>query len=399
MRKIRITFVLLLILMGASAYAQDTENEFYFKLAKIRWYLFWGADLLPTGADFTVGYKGLSLIPGKETLLQITAGGGYDGFVTYRYPDGRPALPLDEPNYGFKKKEFNSVMLEWEPGIRQGLIYNDALKRNILEGFLFYRGHYDSYNGGRVKWGTNDADAAIITQEHQDYKDSSIFNDINGVFTNSIFTGFSYNGIKEQKAHQTKNGVSAEASIEWDPNLKNSSGNSDFDFLRFNFQMKGFYTIFDASPNKEMNTFSIYLGDNFVFDYLSGSNIPMYVMQTIGGTTIKNGLGGYHRGFEQYTYDTNLKILNNLEIRMNLPAVHSKSLIPGFLTYFDSGFYRGYTYDPGELKQGFLCSTGFGAYIDVFGVEYVRFYVHFPLVGDRVDGKQMVTDINFSLHF
>lgn len=125
----------------------------------------------------------------------------------------------------------------------------------------------------------------------------------------------------------------------------------------------------------------------------------MYVSHTFGGTSIREGLGYYVRGFEKWTYDTQLKIVNNIDLRANLPAIYFKNLVPGIVAYFDAGFYRGYFADPGILKQGFLCSTGVGIYLDFFGVEYLRVYFQFPLYGERVDGKKMKIDLNAGLQF
>ena len=148
--KLIVCLILAALVVPFSLWGEEEEkgSDFYFQLAKVRWYLLWGIDFLPTGADFTVGYKGLSIFPGVETKFQITAGGGYDSLNLYRDTDGTPSLPGSlDPEW-----EFNSILLEWEPGIRQGIVWSDRLQRNLLEGFLFYRGHLDFYMNGRVIW-------------------------------------------------------------------------------------------------------------------------------------------------------------------------------------------------------------------------------------------------------
>jgi len=396
-RKIVTCLILAVLLVPFSLWGEEEkkESDFYFQLAKVRWYLFWGLDFLPTGADVTVGYKGLSLIPGRETMLQLTAGGGYDSLNLYRDSDGTPSLPGSmDPKW-----EFNGILLEWEPGIRQGIIWSDYFQRNLLETFLFYRGHYDIYMNGRVIWGTDEAEAALIRAEHLAYKDDLIFTDKEGVFSNSLFTGFTFDAMDENKDHKTKHGFYSEISLEWDPAIEKLPPKQDVDFLRLNFLARSFFTLYDAAPDREKNLFSLYLGENFSVDYATGTNIPMFVSQTFGGTKIREGLGYYVRGFEKWSYDTQLKIVNNIELRANLPAIYFKNLVPGLVAYFDAGYYRGYFGDPGELKQGFLCATGVGFYLDLFGVEYFRLYLQFPLYGERIDAKAMKIDVNFALHF
>ena len=387
--------MLFVVFCGLQVQAEEKNSDFYWKLAGVRWYFLWGLDLLPTGVDITLGYKGFRILPGRDTLLQVTAGGGYESFNLYRYADGSPALPGSQ----FDKMEFNAWIFKWEPGIRQGFLWNRKLDRNLLEGFLFYRGRYDIYRDGRVIWGTPVAEAQQIVQEHTDYQAALVFVDSEGVWSNSLFTGISLDMMDGNKNHQTKQGFYGELSLEWDPYLPDAAWKTDVDFLRFNGTLKGFYTLFDAAPDREKNLFSVYAGDHFSVDYAAGHNIPMFVMQSFGGTRPRTGLGRTLRGFEEYTYDTRFKMVNNIEIRANLPALRLKSAVPGVVSYFDSGYYSNYFGDPGVLKSGFLCSTGFGVYLNLLGVDYLRIYLHFPLVGERVDGKKMTVDVNLGLHF
>ena len=396
MKKIFTSVILILIFCSTAVFGQSGEKDWLFNLSGVRWYYMWGLDLLPTGADLRVGYKGLSLFPGKDTIFQITAGAGYESFNLYRETDGAPALPLSN----FEKKEFDSWIIKWEPGIRQGLLWNERLDKNLLEAFLFYRGRFDLYQDGRVIWGTSEADAENILSDLAAYKEALIFDDRNGILSNSLFTGIAVDNLTGNKLHRTREGVYAEASLEWNPKTGSASPWTNFDFLRLNASVKGFHTLYDAAEADEKNRFSVYLCDYFQTDYAFGDNVPMFVMQSIGGTVPRDGLGDKAiRGFERYTYDTAFKIVNNLEIRANLPALYYQNLVPGVLAYVDAGYYNGFEKDPGENKQGFLCSTGLGVYLDGFGIEYVRMYINFPLIGDRVDGKNYALDVNFSLHF
>ena len=394
-RKVLVCILLCLSFFPILLQAEEKESDFYFQLARVRWYLLWGIDFLPTGVDLTFGYKGLSFFPGLDTKFQITAGGGYDSLNLYRDADGTPYLPGSMKS----KMEFNALLLAWEPGLRQGILWNDLLDRNLLEAFIFYRGHYDDYFNGRIIWGTDDAERDQILAEHGSYKNDLIFTDKEKVFSNSLFAGLTFDALKVDKIHNVSDGFYSEFSVEWDPAIPKTFPNIDVDFLRFNFQARSFFPLYDAAPEREKNLFSLYLGENFAIDYALGNNIPMFVSHTFGGTYIREGLGYYVRGFEKWTYDTQLKIVNNLELRANLPAIYFKNLVPGLVAYFDTGFYRGYFGDPGVVKQGFLVATGVGFYLDFFGIDYLRVYLQVPLYGERVDGKKIHIDLNAGLQF
>ena len=46
------------------------------------------------------------------------------------------------------------------------------------------------------------------------------------------------------------------------------------------------------------------------------------------------------RGVDPGAYDTNLKAVNNLELRVNLPAIVPPDMVPGAVLYWDIGYYN-----------------------------------------------------------
>jgi hypothetical protein len=130
--------------------------------------------------------------------------------------------------------------------------------------------------------------------------------------------------------------------------------------------------------------------------------MPLYVMQSFGGTEPREGLADAVRGFEKYSRDTQLKIVHNFDLRFNLPVIYSfrdRDLLPGFVVYFDLGYGTLYWRDPADTPGGFLGSTGVGLFVDLLDFAYAHFYAHFPLVGERIDGAPVALDFAIQLHF
>ena len=100
------------------------------------------------GADVGVGYRGLSFDPRiSRRHSGSTAGGGYEGEHYYRDAAGNLLSPGEiGPSGSLPNADpsFNRIEGAWRLGIEQGFAWNPRTSTNLLEGFLFYRGRYDS---------------------------------------------------------------------------------------------------------------------------------------------------------------------------------------------------------------------------------------------------------------
>jgi len=384
--------------------AEAEDNPFYYKITDVRRYFVWGWDLLPTGIDVIVGWNAPPLVAGTNTILEATVGGGYEGFGTFRAPDYTPNQPVSAPEESADPNgnlEFNSPNFQWQAGIRQGLLPNPVSANNLLEAFLYYRGRCDRYLNGRHYWGSNDAEIAAIEAVHQLWQAAYAGSDAYGIFGTSLFAGVAYDRLHFDRRAKTYDGAYAEGSFEISPYFASAPGASDF--WRLNLTTKLYRTLYDARPQAEKNVFSIYAGNCFSLDYADARRqMPLYVMQSIGGTEPRKGLAKAVRGFEDYSWDTQLKIVNNLEVRFNLPVIHTirdRDLLPGFLVYFDLGYGSRYWGDPLDTPGGFIGSTGIGVFIDLLDLVYSHIYCHLPVIGRRIDGAPVVLDLDIGLQF
>jgi hypothetical protein len=403
-------------------------SGFYFKLAGFHWNWLWGIDFIPSGIGVELGYE-LGTPLGVDTVFRVMLKGGYSGTRTYRAVDFTPNQVLDfsfHPEYAgytaslpsdeewdsyYNRINFDTPRVKWEVGVKQGILWNDDLDKNLLEGFLYYRGRWNWYWRARVKWGADDPETEIIRDVHDQWQAAYDGTDAYGIVDNSFIGGIIFDTVEFDDKAKTYNGFYAEASFEASPYFRNVLGPSDF--YRVNGTANAFLEIFKLRPEFKRNLLSIYLAEHFAVDYIwSKYNMPIYAMQTFGGTDLRYGLGGGDgvRGFEKYTWDTNFKVVNNIELRVNGPAIGLKHLVPGFLVYFDAGIGAGYFgYEQDESQPAildnpedasFMCSTGVGIFLDLLGVATARYYVHFPLYPERLDGQPVVlTDINLDLHF
>lgn len=340
------------------------------------------------GADLGVGYRGLSLVPGNQTTFWVYAGGGYEGEHYYRDAAGNLLSPGQIASGGGPLANadpaFNRIEAAWRLGMEQGFAWNPRTSTNLLEVFFFYRGRYDINRypaGGLLSSAMNLAD-----------RDSSILN--------SLQLGLGYDDMLTS-LHRTRGGTSAEMTAEWGPPWLFNTIQGDSDFVRLNGTFTWFVPLFDAAPQERLNVFSMYLGEYFSADYavgLNGTPVPLSVRQTFGGRIQDTGLGAQVRGVDKAAYDTNLKAVNNLEVRANLLAIPMPDfvaglvpfVVPGVLAYFDCGVYD----QVGEQgisspSSGFVAATGAGVYVEVPGFGTLLAYVEYRLDRDNAEGDRL----------
>jgi len=335
------------------------------------------------GLDAGLGYRGLPLFSGLDTIIWLTLGGGYESVGFFRKPDGKPytgSLSGYDPRTSPFYWRINS---QFAVGLAQGLIWNDRIEKNLIEIFFFYKFRYD------VHLEDSEADDPQLIFDGD-------FVDKEGILHNSLLLGIIWQDVDKKHIHKILSGIEADISIEWGPEFLANSFISRTDFLRLNLTARAFLPIFDAAPEAAQNMFSIYFGAFFAIDYLTGSYIPINILQTFGGRYPRQGLGFAMRGFEYGRFSSRFKAVNNLEIRMNLPEIGKGVFMPGLVFYFDTGYYNFLDFE----EQGLLFSTGAGIFINVFNITNFTFYMQFVLNDTRLTGDfYNPIAMEFNLHF
>jgi len=372
-------FASLLLIGSLSCQADGERSSFVFDV---------GPRLL--GVDAGIGYRGIKLLPGVDTTIWAYFGGGYEWLTYYRDLSGALVAPRELAPGGLlagKEPGFNRIEGAWRLGIDQGLAWNERTRTNLVEAFAFYRGRAD-FN--EIKQGQLLYDSTLA--------------DRTGIFLNSIIAGLAYDDVLPDTHHKTFSGTSAELSAEWGPRFFLNTLRGDSDFVRFNATFRWFLPLYDQKPDVPVNFFSIYFGERFAVDYALGLSaaVPLYIRQTFGGRGEQFiGLGKAVRGVDKGSLDTNLKAVNSLEVRANLPAFVNPDMVPGFLFFWDLGYYNqvgesGFT---GAAGSGFVSSAGGGIFLDFLDLARGAAYMTRRLTGVNGDGSVVNFMVEFGLHF
>ncbi len=299
------------------------------------------------------------------------------------------ALAISRPGVRSPAKTPGSCRIEgaWRLGIDQGLAWNERTKTNLVEAFAYYRGRVD-FN--QIKPGQLLYDSTLPDRA--------------GLLLNSIIAGFAYDDLLWDVHHKTRSGTAAVLSAEWGPRFFLNTFMGDSDFARFNATFRWFLPVYDMKPDTPENFFSIYLGERISVDYALGLSapVPLYIRQTFGGRGDQViGLGRAVRGVDEGSLDTNFKIVNNLEVRANLPAFVSPDIVPGFLVFWDIGYYNqvgesGFT---GAAGAGVVSSAGGGVFLDFLDLARGAAYMAYRITGVNADGSAVSLKVEFGLHF
>jgi hypothetical protein len=367
-------FVLFFVLAFGGAAAADSSSGFPIV-----------SDISPAlwGADIGIGYRGFQLFPGVDTVFWLYGGGAYEQMSYRRNPDGTMIIGAAPGGVDpAADTVYDRWSGRWQLGIVQGLAWNTRTDDDLLEAFVFYRGRIDD----NLQAG---AGQLIFLSSLPDRM---------GLFQNAVLAGLAYDDIMVNAASQTGEGISAEASVEWGPEAFFNAVFGRSDYLRFNATGRAFFPAFDAFRDDVDSIFStVYLCGFFSADYVFGAYVPLNVRQTFGGMDPRTGLGGAIRGVDAGAMDANLKMVVNLELRVNFPDI--LGMIPGFLMYWDGGYFNQIGEAVAQPAGGFVSSAGVGVYLSLFGLTAVTLYGNARITGVNADGGHFSYGLEFSSKF
>ncbi|MBN1799497.1 MAG: hypothetical protein JW822_13060 [Spirochaetales bacterium] len=319
------------------------------------------------GATLILGFKDLGFFPEVDTIFAIGVGGGYDWFGYYRTPDDEP---FDGSVAGFDPESgpvYARAGFKLSLSLTQGLLWNLKEMHNLLELFACLKSHYylnfDDANTNQLLFA-----GCLPDREHQ--------------LQNSVMVGLEWKDIDYNSPHQLPAGTQAEISLEYGPQWLFNLTVGRSDYLRFNLSTRAFVPLFDLAPDSNLNILSSYLGVFLGLDYAWGKYVPLSIRESMGGKTPRKAVGYAVRGIEDCRFDTPLKIVGNLEIRTNLPAVGSADIIPGITVFLDGAYYDYLDYN----ESGFVFSAGAGVYLSLFNAFALNFYTAFLLNETRTTG-------------
>ncbi|MBI9109017.1 MAG: hypothetical protein JEZ04_19900 [Spirochaetales bacterium] len=346
--------ILIIILSAVSLSAEGPEDEKDEEEQSSIYFLFHPIGFIDCMAEFE--YTGIPLLEGTETVFGLNLTGGWVSRNYFLDISDAYILP-GTSGFNSEDAEFKKIYLDWQLGIRQGFFWNERIGENLLEGFIYYNGCYE-YN-------INDPQRP--QQYFFNYSGSA---EADGQFQTSVEFGGAYNDVSIND-HSVKEGIEALLQLDCGPDFLNRSA----DYYHLNTEIKVYIPIIDIEPERGFNLFNIYLAERFKLGYANGDYVPVNVRYDNRADI---------RGVERERFNTKFTVTNNLELRINFPALFLPALMPGFLVYFDSAFYfeeAGY--------QGFLISTGAGLYLDIFGFFQVGVRLDYLINDFKMDGKKL----------
>ena len=335
--------------------------------------LFFG--LPPTGALLGVEYSGLELVGGLESKLGLNLEAGYIRRHYYRSADGAQIeLPYNRDDIAY-----NLLHTGWELRIAQGLLWNEQIEENLLELFVALRGRYDHhFDNGSPLFSSGVAD-----------RDSILYH--------SLFAGLELEN-RMRVAGGAPNGFRAEISAEWAPQLPIQQPSAATDFLRLNGSATFYVPLVESSQQSNPPGLSIYVANELELDWVSGGAHPLAIRGSLGGRTPRIGLGSAVRGYAAGTRDTELKLANNLELRISAPPFPDSQLTPIMLFFLDAGFGFGLHGSPAADNGELLISIGGELHLSIFDELAPGIGIAIPLIGRRHDGELASLLVGLALH-
>ncbi len=303
------------------------------------------------GGDAAFGWKGWDLFPGVDTVLWASAGAGYQASHYFDFDDDS-VIPVDPGSF-----LYNNLNVDWRFGVAQGILFNPAQNRNLVELLLLYRGKYQHYV---------DKNGVLAGLPEQ-----------NGLLQHSLTVGLLFDSTSEDKPSLNSRGLYAVLSAELVPERLGNDVLGKSDFWRLSLGLTGYQPVLD-SP-----TVSIYLADRLMLEHIFGDQVPISALGTIGvlkkipiGANPRRALGDTLRGIWTNRYDGFVKLTNNFDLRLHFPALTLfKLATPVVVAYFDAGVYDQMT-DALQFDAVY-CTTGLGIGLWALGFDFLLYGTYF----------------------
>lgn len=308
-------------LIAASAQSEDILKN---------WSPGFGLRLLGLDLDFTSSIP--ELLPIGKTEIVAAFGGGYVGRGHYRNPDGsrtadaRGVLNVIDADMWLRATQF----LDSDSRLRAA---------------IFLRGESQS--------ALRDSGGSASLLSLSGLPDSAGFAEL------GAGAAFGYTLLDEKTSADQEIGLRADLSYEFSYDYYPAAMASGL-VHEAAVEFSGFLPLADTE------SVSLVLCEHLLASALMG-DVPSHRLSSIGGNRYLayKALGGLVRGSPDYSGDGRLKAADNLELRLALPALFKKVVIPGLTLFADSGIADDghYAYDPGTFRL----SAGAIATVTAFG--------------------------------
>lgn len=311
------------------------------------------AGFCPTYIQGGVSYDGFELIEDRKTRLQLVIGGGYTQRKLWQDPEtGVPAESIRVQPLIYDVGSFDWA-LKFKQGFWKSMWDPEA---DLLTLTVAYEGRFeanlDSMNKGMDKANWGDPMPVLGIDEFLGNKDSDIYPDLKG---DHMFLGNSFNiGLELDLMQDTvirNDGIKVNLDLDWAPLALNSALGGEADFMSLVFSAVGAKTLYSYSEG-DMNWFGLQLVDRVYINWTTGDQVPAYAQKP-------GSLGRQIRGYASWSFNRELSIVNNFDIRLIGPMMGTDLLYPRLILFFDMGYAMGRYYNTDYSPEGnFLSSVG-----------------------------------------
>jgi hypothetical protein len=357
-----------LLLVGASLPAQEFKPRF----------LFAPTSLGIAALGVRIGVQNLEILPGAPSIAEAWLYGGYLPSSYWRDAEGGR---LDPGDAGFKgRTSFWTWQARLSVGLNLGLLYSDEREKNALSLDAYYNMRFrKNIDNGAFIFYSTEANRA-------------------GFWENSFFLGINIDLTKADDDKALMHGLRSSVSAEWAPGWDWNRTFGQADYVRLDGSFQGYLPIVSSGA------FCCCVADRFIADGLFGSAIPydQRCVANVGpyayGAQL-SATGWAVRGIAAGRFDSNLKLINNIDVRFTFPSLFGRVCIPEIAPFFDMAACDDLDNRPRFGKDG-IYTTGIGAYLhftikELFGLKDIPILAGYTACYDITEDRFSL--LNFSI--
>lgn len=389
MKKALLVFCVLLLSIGALF-----AGDFRFVLADIGQHTEILGGFIPSYWIVGGGYKGLTLIEGNTTDINLLVGAGYNQRKTWQDLD--TGAPLFE-----NPLVYDVIQTDLFLRFHQGFLTSPVPDKDLFTITLAYELKYeiakDSLKVGEVRQNGGQFELLPIDQwmgDHGGYN-PDIYPDLAGD-KNLMANAFAFTlklDMMEDTMH-TSDGFVAKLDAKYSPLALNQAMDGFGDYYSIGLNAVGSYTLFSwAEQGKPI--FSIVAIDRVNANWTDGKHVPVYAQGSVS-------LGRKVRGFNTYTYNSQLTFVNNFDLRFAGPDMGVSGIFPRVNLFFDAGYGMGKYFNTSIDASNFLMSTGIQLTVCFFDFIDLGYQIAYLFDGSNYQAGQdakVVGSFTFFLDF
>ncbi len=356
------------------------------------------AGFIPSYLLLGGGYDGLELIDGNKTSIQLLLGAGYNQRKVWYDPD--PENPQVDNIDIFRMASpivYDVIETDWHLRFNQGFLASPVEGKDLITLTASYRGKFEVNRDSMVvgKSRKNGFDYheiktldSYIGKDYQGY----IYPDLQGdrmMLGTSFALTFKLDMMDDKMT--TTDGFVMKAEAEYAPLLLNNALGGKADYYSLTLNAVAAKTLYELELNGK-DYFTIVAIDRFNVNWTDGSAVPVYAQGPVS-------LGRKMRGFNTWTYGTNLSVVNNFDIRLAGPVYFGLFHLINFL--FDIGYGAGNYFNTDVSGSNFLASTGAEFTVSLFDFIDLGYEIAYLFCGDKYTAgdSRVVTAVTFFLDF